>query len=437
MIESKTAGSLRRGIGVFGAMMMGMGSIVGTGVFVSIGIGAEVAGHGVLLAIAFASLVAICNGLSSAQLAANHPVSGGTYEYGHRWLSPSMGFAAGWLFLCAKSASAATAALGFAGYLLHMIGADQKLLIPVALSAVAVLTTIVLYGISRSNAANIAIVSVTLLSLALFIGAGFPNAFANMTNHLSLTWKSGDGSLVGVREILEATALMFVAYTGYGRIATLGEEVKDPARTIPRAVVVTLIASMMLYIAVAFVVVANVTDSSYGASTGSEVALLVVVADNFSLPGIRTVLAVGALTAMLGVLLNLILGLSRVLLAMGRRDDMPRSVAAISSRTNVPWIATLAVAAIIGSLVMVGDIRITWSFSAFAVLIYYAMTNLCALRLQPSERLFPIWLAYGGLIACGFLAFWVEQEIWLAGLALVGVGFVIRAANKWLVAIAK
>ena len=437
MIESKTAGSLRRGIGVFGAMMMGMGSIVGTGVFVSIGIGAEVAGHGVLLAIAFASLVAICNGLSSAQLAANHPVSGGTYEYGHRWLSPSMGFAAGWLFLCAKSASAATAALGFAGYLLHMIGADQKLLIPVALSAVAVLTTIVLYGISRSNAANIAIVSVTLLSLALFIGAGFPNAFANMRNHLSLTWQSGDGSSVGVREILEATALMFVAYTGYGRIATLGEEVKDPARTIPRAVVVTLIASMMLYIAVAFVVVANVTDSSYGASTGSEVALLVVVADNFSLPGIRTVLAVGALTAMLGVLLNLILGLSRVLLAMGRRDDMPRSVAAISSRTNVPWIATLAVAAIIGSLVMVGDIRITWSFSAFAVLIYYAMTNLCALRLQPSERLFPIWLAYGGLIACGFLAFWVDRKIWLAGLALVGVGFVIRAANKWRVATIK
>ena len=434
MIESKTAGSLRREIGVFGAMMMGMGSIVGTGVFVSIGIGADVAGHGVLLAITFASLVAICNGLSSAQLAANHPVSGGTYEYGHRWLSPSMGFAAGWLFLCAKSASAATAALGFAGYLLHMIGADQQLLIPVAFATVAALTTIVLYGISRSNAANIAIVSVTLLSLALFIGAGCPDAFANMRNHLSPTWQSDDGSLVGVREILEATALMFVAYTGYGRIATLGEEVKDPARTIPRAVVVTLIASMMLYIGVAFVVVANVADSSYGASTGSEVALLVVVADNFSLPGIRAVLSVGALTAMLGVLLNLILGLSRVLLAMGRRDDMPRSVAAISSKTNVPWIATLAVAAIIGSLVMVGDIRVTWSFSAFAVLIYYAMTNLCALRLQPSERLFPIWLAYGGLIACGFLAFWVEREIWLAGLALVGVGFVIRAANKWRVA---
>lgn len=437
MIESKTAGSLRREIGVFGAMMMGMGSIVGTGVFVSIGIGADIAGHGVLLAIALASLVAICNGLSSAQLAATHPVSGGTYEYGHRWLSPSLGFVAGWLFLCAKSASAATAALGFAGYFLHMIGADQKLLIPVALATIAVLTTVVLFGISRSNIANIAIVSVTLLSLALFICAGFSNAFANPGSHLDFSWRTGAGTPVGVREIIEATALMFVAYTGYGRIATLGEEVKDPARTIPRAVVATLIASMILYIAVAFVVVANVKASSYAASTRNEIALLVVLANDFSMPAVRTVLSVGALTAMLGVLLNLILGLSRVLLAMGRRDDIPRSVASIGSKTNVPWVATLAVAAIIGGLVMVGDIRVTWSFSAFTVLIYYAMTNLCALRLQQSERLFPTWLAYAGLIACGFLAFWVDQEIWLAGLALIGVGFAVRVANKWRVAINK
>ena len=156
--QSRPAPSeLRRDIGVFGAMMMGMGSIVGTGVFVSIGMAAEVAGTSVILAIFFASLVAICNGLSSAQLAANHPVSGGTYEYGYKWLTPWMGFIAGWMFLLAKSASAATAALGFAGYLLQTLGVErQELQVPIALSATALLTLIAITGISRSNTANVA-----------------------------------------------------------------------------------------------------------------------------------------------------------------------------------------------------------------------------------------------------------------------------------------
>ncbi|MFC1757291.1 APC family permease [Planctomycetota bacterium] len=434
MVEQQTATTLRREIGVFGAMMMGMGSIVGTGVFVSIGIAADVAGNGVILAIALASLVAICNGLSSAQLAANHPVSGGTYEYGYRWLSPSTGFVAGWLFVCAKSASAATAALGFAGYLLHLIDADPKWIVPVALTAVAVLTAVVLLGIRRSNIANIVIVSVTLLALTLFVFAGLPGAMSNGSQQILLPWNALDGEPISARAILEATALMFVAYTGYGRIATLGEEVKDPAHTIPRAIIVTLIVSMVLYLAVAIIAVANVGAESYAAATRTDVAPLVVIANGFSAPGIGMGLAIGAVTAMLGVLLNLILGLSRVLLAMGRRSDVPTGFAALSKNTNIPWAATLGVATIIGSLVLVGDIRITWSFSAFAVLIYYALTNLCALRLQPDQRIFPIWPAYGGLAACGFLAFWVERQIWLAGLGLIGVGFVIRFASKRFVA---
>jgi APA family basic amino acid/polyamine antiporter len=133
-------------------------------------------------------------------------------------------------------------------------------------------------------------------------------------------------------------------------------------------------------------------------------------------------MAIGAITAMLGVLLNLLLGLSRVLLAMGRRGDMPHSFAAISRKTGVPWIATLVVAAIIAGLIFIGDVRVTWSFSAFTVLIYYAITNLCALRLTTEQRLFPIWPAYCGLAACGFLAFWVDWQIWFAGIILIIIG---------------
>nr|MBP9225705.1 amino acid permease [Verrucomicrobiales bacterium] len=120
--EPQETPRLQPRLGVFGAMMMGLGSIVGTGVFVSIGIAAGIAGPSVILAVALAALVAICNGLSSAQLAANHPVSGGTYEYGYQYLNSWLGFTAGWMFLLAKSASAATAALGFSGYLLSAMG---------------------------------------------------------------------------------------------------------------------------------------------------------------------------------------------------------------------------------------------------------------------------------------------------------------------------
>jgi APA family basic amino acid/polyamine antiporter len=416
---------LRRDIGVFGAMMMGMGSIVGTGVFVSIGIAAEVAGPSVIVAIFLGSLVAICNGLSSAQLAANHPVSGGTYEYGYRWLNPRLGFVAGWMFLCAKSASAATAALGFAGYLVYALGGNlASWQLPIALVALILLTITTLVGIRRSSAANIAIVSITLASLIFFVCAGFPLALSNASTHFRGVISDGTDGVYG---LLRATALMFVAYTGYGRIATLGEEVKHPERTIPRAIIATLVMSMVLYLGVALVGIGAVGSEAFGAATRQQVAPLEIVATRFGVPGAGIILAVGAITAMLGVLLNLLLGLSRVLLAMGRRGDMPQSLAYVSSHTSVPWAATLTIAAIIGTIVLLRDVRVTWSFSAFTVLIYYALTNLCAIRLQPEQRLFPIWPAYCGLVACLFLAFWVEWQIWLIGLGLILVGLVWQA----------
>ena len=177
MAEVAKPGPLRREVGAFGATMMGIGSMVGTGVFVSIGIAAGVAGPAVPLAIALAAIVATYNALSSAQLAASMPVSGGTYEYGYAYLTPWLGFTAGWMFLCAKTASAATAALGFAGYLLQMIG-QESLVVPVAVAAIVALTGIVMMGIRRSNRANIAIVSITLFALGFFVLAGLPQLWS-------------------------------------------------------------------------------------------------------------------------------------------------------------------------------------------------------------------------------------------------------------------
>ncbi len=401
---------------------MGLGSIVGTGVFVSIGIAAGITGPSVVLAVVLASLVATANGLSSAQLAAAHPVSGGTYEYGYRYLNPTLGFTAGWMFLLAKSASAATAALGFGGYLLDLFGVGTGWLVPTALVAVVVLTAIVWAGVRSSNAVNITIVSVTLLALVTFVAVGLPEIDrGNFDGFI------GDGGAPG---FLEAIALMFVAYTGYGRIATLGEEVREPQRTIPKAIIATLVTTMVVYAAVALVAVGVGGADTLAGLTEEFAAPLEELAKGFSGNGLAAFVAIGAITAMLGVLLNLVLGLSRVLLAMGRRGDMPSATARINPEGTTPTVAVPVMGAVIALLVLIGDVRTTWTFSAFTVLIYYSITNLAALRLPADDRRFPQWISVGGLVACLFLAFWVDPVVWLAGLGLLAVGFVARSAVR-------
>lgn len=433
MTSAEQPASLKRDVGVFGATMMGLGSIIGTGVFVGIGTAAGASGPAVILAITVAAVVAACNGLSSAQLAANHPVSGGTYEYGHRWLSPSLGFTAGWMFLCAKTASAATAALGFAGYVLNALGqAQSRWLVPLALSAVLILTLLVLSGIKRSSNSNIGVVSITLCSLVFFVLAGIPIAWDAGATHLSPFFAPVSGVASPLAGFLEACALMFVAYTGYGRIATLAEEVREPRRTIPLAIIVTLLVSMALYMAVGLVGIVSVGAEAFAAAGTENAALLEVVARRFDVPGAAWIVAAGAVTAMLGVLLNLILGLSRVVLAMGRRRDIPSLFARVSDSNATPHAAVIVVGILIAGLVLIGDVKNTWSFSAFTVLIYYAITNLAAIQLSHQERLYPRVTAWLGLFSCVFLAFWVDPVIWRIGLGIIAGGLVWHFLAKWL-----
>ena len=435
---------LRRELGVFGAMMMGLGSIVGTGVFVSIGLGAGIAGAWVVVAIVLAGVLATCNGLSSAQLAAAHPVSGGTYEYGYTYLNPWLGFTAGWMFLAAKSASAATAALGFAGYVLNAFEVEGgSWLVPLALGVVVLLTVLVLTGMRRTSAVNIVVVSVTLLALAAFIVGGGVNlgfsgeAGVDPTDPMEAAEPAsmgfgGEGGF-GWVALFHATALMFVAYTGYGRIATLGEEVREPRRTIPRAIIATLAVSAALYVGVGAVGVWTVGAVSFYAATQQDAAPLEVIAETFG-AGFRGwlpwVVSVGAVTAMAGVLLNLILGLSRVALAMGRRGDLPRGLGRVYGAQTTPVPAVVLVAVIIAALASIGSVKIAWSFSAFTVLIYYGLTNAAALRLPPEQRLYPRAFAWAGLVGCLGLAWFVEWEIWAAGVGLIAAGLVWHAVAR-------
>jgi APA family basic amino acid/polyamine antiporter len=413
--------SLRRELGTWSATWLGLGSILGTGVFVSLGLVAGLAGIWTAAAVVLAALVAACNALSSAQLAAAHPRSGGTYEYGYELLNPLAGFTAGWMFLCAKSASGATAALGFAGYALNAAGVEAggpRLWL--AGAAVIALTVLVAGGLRRSNLTNTVIVSITLLALCAFVVSGLPSAVRN--------WGALPKGLPSLSAFLEAVALMFVAYTGYGRVATLGEEVRDPRRTIPRAILSTLVVSAALYFAVAAVGVSAVGGAGLLRATEGQSATLEIAARTFGVPGVAHLVAVGAITAMLGVLLNLLLGLSRVLLAMGRRGDMPHAVTRMREANASPYAAVLVVGAVVLLLTLIGSVKTAWSFSAFTVLVYYAITNVAALRLPPQRRFYPRLWSVGGLLGCLFLAFWVERPVWLAGCGVLAVGWLWHTA---------
>jgi APA family basic amino acid/polyamine antiporter len=418
---------LRREVGLGGAIALGLGAVLGTGVFVSLGIAAGIAGPALVPAVALAALVATANGLSSAQLAAAHPVSGGTYAYGRALLHPAAGFAAGWTFLAAKSASAATAALGSAGYALHAAGFEQALWARVALALLLVgaTTALVAGGVRRSNLANAVLVAIVLAALGAFVVGG---AVTAGTERLAtaLDPRTWFGAEVGPVAVLHATALLFVAYTGYGRVATLGEEVVAPARTIPRAIVATLAATLGIYLAVAAVAVAVVGPDGLAAATRTAAAPLEVVARGFVLPEIAWIVAFGAITAMGGVLLNLLLGLSRVLFAMARDRELPTFFAAVDGGGS-PRRAVWAVGGGVAALVLLGDLELTWSFSAFSVLLYYGLTNLAALRLPDGARRFPGAIAAFGLLACVGLAAFVPWPVALAGIALLGAGFVLRA----------
>ncbi len=334
--------------------------------------------------------------------------------------TPIFGFMAGWMFVVAKSASAATAALGFAGYLLAFLGYSRGAIVWVAVAVVILVTIVVLPGATLQPHEQCGR-RIHPIRTGLLHAAGFRYGWAG-------SGAAHGETLSAVRvtpaALLHASALMFVAYAGYGRIATMAEEVRDPRRTIPRAIIATLSVSALLYILVSWAGVRAVGAEFLAQATEGRAAPLEVAAQEFGVPFLPAIVAIGAATAMLGVLLNLVLGLSRVYLAMGRRRDMPVLLARVDAQGRTPWPAVLVTGAVILMLTLIGSVKTTWSFSAFTVLVYYAITNLAALRIPEADRLFPRWIPAGGLIACLGLAFWVEPRVWLAGLVIGGIGLV-------------
>jgi basic amino acid/polyamine antiporter, APA family len=402
---------LLRSLGLLDAVGIGFGAIVGAGIFVVTGVAAGIAGPAFLVGLLVAAVAATCNALSSAQLAARYPQSGGTYEYGYRVLTPAAGFAAGWMFLASKTAAAGTVALGLAAYLDALLpGVHPR---AVAVSAIAAFTALNYFGVRRSSRANLAIVAVSLGALVLFVAAGAGSfRLENLRPFAPGGW----------RGTMEAAAILFFAYTGYARIATLAEEVREPERTIPRAIVATIGGAVLLYLAVALVAVGAVGAERLAATAAplQEAALA------FPSPWVATVVSVGGVTAMLGVILSQLLGLSRMGFAMARRGDLPRFAAAVHPRYGVPGRAVLAIGAVAAVVAATGTLRGVASAAAFTILVYYWIANLAALRMPREAKLYPDAVPALGLVACTVLGLSLALPVVAAGVLVLGAGFLLR-----------
>lgn len=412
MTEVKTPEpkQLKRTVGFPGAVLLGLGSILGTGAFVGLALAVGISGAMTPYALLLAGLLAGCNAMSSAQLAAAHPVSGGTYAYGYRFLSPAAGFTAGTCFMLAKSASAAAAGLGLAIYLFPQFNTNI-----VAAYLIIGITALVALGLRRANMVNTALVVITVSALIWLAVAGlFSPASAPS---IERTISSPD--------FLQATALLFVAFTGYGRIATLGEEVNNPRSTIPKAIIATIFISTALYFAVLLSGLNVLGVDGIEKTALAQYAPLQMVAKTLGHSPLTLTISIAAATAMAGVALNLLLGLSRVLLAMGRQGDAPKVFARLSAKSE-PLIAVWGVGIAIALIAAFGGLKLVWSFSAFTVLAYYAITNLCALRLAPADRLYPRVISWLGLIGCAGLALFVDPSVIFAGTALLVAALGLR-----------
>ncbi|MBA3989534.1 MAG: APC family permease [Propionibacteriales bacterium] len=407
---------LARRLGTGDALMVGLGAMIGAGVFAAFTPAAAAAGSGLLFGLAIAAAVAYCNAVSSAQLAAQYPTSGGTYIYGRERLGPSWGFVAGWGFVVGKTASCAAMALTFAAYAVDGAGWVQRL---VAVAAVLVLTTVNLLGITRTAALARVLVALTLLALLLLV--------------VVIVWKQDSAgsqpspwrelSSSSPLGVLQSAGLLFFAFAGYARIATLGEEVRDPGRTIPRAILLALAITAAVYAAVAICLLITLGADGIAATPTP----LVEAARAVDAAWLGPVVRAGAVVASLGALLALVAGVGRTSLAMARHGDLPRWLAGVDERHHVPHHAEIAVALVVVALVLTTDLRGAIGFSSFGVLVYYAVANAAAVTQSKEHRRRPRAVSIAGLVACLTLVGTLPTEAVVSGAVVLATGLAGRA----------
>jgi APA family basic amino acid/polyamine antiporter len=411
--DSSPGPSLARRLTTFDAVVVGLGSMIGAGVFAAVGPAATAAGSWLLVGLVLAGVVAFANATSSAELAAVYPESGGTYVYARERLGRYWGFLAGWGFVVGKTASLAAMALTLGAYVYPALAR------PLGIAAVAVLTAVNYRGVEKTARVAMVIVGVVLVVLACTVAGSLGGGRATLAN---LTAAAPSGAL----GVLRSAGLLFFAFAGYARIATLGEEVRDPERTIPRAIPLALAIALIVYVLV--MASALLAIGPRELARASAPLASAVGAGRWSM--LAPVVRAGAAVASLGVLLSLLAGVSRTALSMARRRELPAYLSAVHSSYRTPHHAEISVAVIVCAVVLVADLRGAIGFSSFAVLIYYALANASAWTLSGQERRWPRLLAAGGMLGCAVLAATLPLEAIIGGVVLLGVGSAVWLARR-------
>jgi len=410
---------LKREIGLFGATALGIGAIIGSGIFVVTGIVAGIAGPAMVVSILIAGAIAIFSAMSVAELAAYLPEEGGTYAYAQTLISPFAGFIAGWMWIFSNIFVGAAVSLGFAHYFATLFPS-----IPVKGIAVAIcliFLAINYLGLKGSVLFNNLLVTAKVLILLFFIAFGM--GFFRTGNFTPFAPEGSAG-------VLSGAALIFFAYIGFARVTIMAEEVKDPEKTIPRSIFLALGISTVFYLLVS-IVATGLAGAPALAGSGSPLADAIAITGS-SWAGIA--IALGAMVATASVLLTTILGISRIVFSMARSQDLPLLFGRIHPRFCTPHYAISATGACMIAALLLADLTLVVAVSTFAMLFYYLLANIAAFRLPGDHRRYPRAVPVVGALSCIGLMVFLNAESWVIGcigLLIGGMWFLFIRKNSF------
>ncbi|NHV07333.1 MAG: amino acid permease, partial [Thaumarchaeota archaeon] len=336
--NQKSKPMLKRKLGLLDATSIGLGAIIGAGIFVLVGIASGMAGPAVVVSVIISGLSATFTALSFAELGAALPRAGGVYEYGHELISPSFGFLLGWMWIFGNIVMGATASLGFGYYLSSVFN-----FIPFKVGALAIITLVVFFnviGVKQSAIVNDLIVIVKVLVLLLFVFVGLPRiSVSNFENFLPN----------GIVPVFQAAGLFYFAYIGFPRISTAAEEVKEPEKNIPLAILLALFISTLIYILTSVTAVGLVGYKNLSNSTTP-------IGDAARELGLGGIVELGALLATFSVVLTSVMGQSRIFFAMARNEEVPSILSKVHEKFETPVYSVLLSGSIMAILASTIDI---------------------------------------------------------------------------------
>ena len=364
------------------SIFLGLSSMIGAGLFVNIAPTAKAASYSSIIGLIMASSVAFANASSSAQLARLYPQTGGTYLYAKNILGKISSLIAGYSFIIGKSISCIAIALTLGNYLMPENPKFSAILL------VVIVTLINFFGLKKTSSIAKWFVYSVVLILGFYIFSIITTESFNLQIPITegLTFKS----------FVVSSSIWFFAFTGYSRLATFGEEVKNPEKIIPQAILRGLGITVIVYLSVSWVTLGIIKPTVIANSlTPLKVAFDVSRFSEFSF-----LITICSTIATSSVLLALLPGVSRVLVAMARDKNMPAIFKTIHPVHNSAYIADISVLAVVVAGVLYLNVIDAIKLSSFFILIYYSITNLSTLKLPKNKRLFPIFYPIYGLTSC-------------------------------------